>query len=291
MVLYGFMDASGPAFGATMQIGDALIFEYGQWMSELSENSSNWREFGNVETTLEGYGREGKLDDVELWVFTDNSTTEGAYWEGTTTSKSLFDLVLRLRRLEVDYDVMIHVVHVSGTRMIQQGTDGLSRGDHSKRVMLGKSMLEFIPLAQGAWERYPPCQDWVRDTLRHMDEFRYLTPDEWFSEAHNFGSFVWAPAPAAMEVAVEQLTKCRHKRPSSMHLVVTPRLSTGKWRRQLTRHSDCYFVLRDVPMWPKEMHEPLMIFICLPFLSHQPRLSDRETMLENFRGGLSEPGV
>ena len=34
-------------------------------------------------------------------------------------------------------DLILHVVHVSGRRMIQQGTDGLSRADHSSGVMKG----------------------------------------------------------------------------------------------------------------------------------------------------------
>ena len=37
---YGFYDASGRGFGATLQIGDDLIYEYGQWSSEVSEGSS-----------------------------------------------------------------------------------------------------------------------------------------------------------------------------------------------------------------------------------------------------------
>jgi hypothetical protein len=40
---YGFGDASGPGFGASIQIGDWIEFEYGQWSSEITEEaSSNW---------------------------------------------------------------------------------------------------------------------------------------------------------------------------------------------------------------------------------------------------------
>ncbi len=59
-------------------------------------------------------------------MFTNYSTTEAAYWKGTSKSRKLFDLVLRLKKLEVEHDIILHVIHVSGKRMIAQGTDGLS---------------------------------------------------------------------------------------------------------------------------------------------------------------------
>ena len=40
----------------------------------------------------------------------------------------------------------LHLVHVSGTRMMAQGTDGITRGDMLEGVMAGKPMLDFIPL-------------------------------------------------------------------------------------------------------------------------------------------------
>lgn len=40
-VYYGFGDASGSGFGATIQIGDNIHFEYGQWCSEVTESRSS----------------------------------------------------------------------------------------------------------------------------------------------------------------------------------------------------------------------------------------------------------
>jgi hypothetical protein len=37
-------------------------------------------------------------------------------------------LILHLRKAEMKYGFSLHVVNVAGTRMIAQGTDGLSRG-------------------------------------------------------------------------------------------------------------------------------------------------------------------
>jgi hypothetical protein len=63
-------------------------------------------------------------------MFTDNTTAEAAHFHGTTKhGKLLFDLVLRLRKIEMERNCRIHIIHVAGKRMIWQGSDGLSRGD------------------------------------------------------------------------------------------------------------------------------------------------------------------
>ena len=79
--------------------------------------------------TLENLASEKSLRGKEIWMFTDNSTCKGAFYKGTSTSQLLFDLVLRLRVLALHSGFKLHLVHVSGTRMMAQGSDGLSRGD------------------------------------------------------------------------------------------------------------------------------------------------------------------
>jgi hypothetical protein len=76
---YGFGDALGLGFGATIQIGDAIWYEYGQWSSEVVEDSSsNWREFANLVQFLEGAIVEHKLAGSEIFIFSDNITAEAA---------------------------------------------------------------------------------------------------------------------------------------------------------------------------------------------------------------------
>lgn len=73
-------------------------------------------------------GKDGRLSGVEVFLFTDNSTAEAAFARGSSTTESLFDLVKRLKLMEMVFRARIHVIHISGKRMIAQGTDGLSRG-------------------------------------------------------------------------------------------------------------------------------------------------------------------
>jgi hypothetical protein len=61
--------------------------------------------------------------------------------KGHSDSKMLFDLIVWLRQVEMTGALRLHVTHIAGTRMIQQGTDGLSRSDVTEGVMQHSPML------------------------------------------------------------------------------------------------------------------------------------------------------
>jgi hypothetical protein len=105
MAACSFVDASGRGFGSTFQVGNKVFFQHGQWAERISETmSSNWREFANLVESLEAEVRERGLSDCEIFLFADNTTAEAACWKGTSKSEWLFDLVLRLRLMEMRND-------------------------------------------------------------------------------------------------------------------------------------------------------------------------------------------
>jgi hypothetical protein len=180
----------------------------------------------------------------------------------------------------------IIVSHVSGERMKAQGTDGVSRGQLKEGVSVGKDMLSFIPFHLSAMERSAKVEPWIRSWLGSDAEL--LQPEGWFERGHDVlggkpdrkgfwrqefkpGKFIWAPPPAAADVAIEELRKARIKRQHSFHVFVVPRLMKPEWFTQLYKAADIVF---DVPLgadcWPKSMHEPLIIGLVFPFLSTPP---------------------
>jgi hypothetical protein len=193
-VTYGFGDASKDGFGASVEIQNkGVVHRSGTWTWSLREESSNYREFRNLVEMIESLVANGSICGHELFMFTDNSTAEAAFFKGTSSSEKLFDLVLRLRKIEMEGDLYIHLVHVSGTRMIWSGVDGLSRGDHNAGVMAGENMLSFVPLSQNAAERSTSLLPWVRSWATPKDkskQVKTLSPTEWCDPHPSGGTYV-----------------------------------------------------------------------------------------------------
>ena len=283
-----FLDAAASGFGSGSTTRAGLRIRFGVWGSDDSMHSSNWRELRNIVDTAEDLWEQGELTGVELFVFTDNSTAESAYYRGTSSSQTLFELVLRLKKLELRAGARIHVIHCAGKREIASGADGLSRGDLTEGIMAGARIEDFVPLHLDAVERAgEPLMEWIRDWTSCPD-LEALTPEGWFSLGHDIiggsrdglmwmpeyksGVRLWAPPPAAGRVAVEQLRRARHRRQTSMHVFACPRLMAYSWRKQLFKEADFVFYVPagfgDV--WPKSMYEPLLIAVCLPFIRSSP---------------------
>jgi hypothetical protein len=211
---------------------------------------------------------------------------EAALYKGNSSSKKLFELVLRVRTLEMHESVRIIVSHVSGLRMQAEGTDGTSRGQFREGVNVGENMLDFLPWNEAARERTPLLEPWLRSWMG--DGLEFLDPVGWFTRGHDQsggayddkgfwrhkitpGTFVWTPPPAAAIVALEELRKSRIKRQDSTHFFVCSRLLTPEWLKQLWKTADIIFqVPPGTPGWPADMFEPLTIGIVFPFLPNRP---------------------
>mmetsp|Transcript_24077 Transcript_24077/g.36570 ORF Transcript_24077/g.36570 Transcript_24077/m.36570 type:complete len:345 (-) Transcript_24077:208-1242(-) len=185
------------------------------------------------------------------------------------------------------YEFRSFITHVAGTCMIAQGDDGLSRSDLNAGVLAGKNMLEFLPLHQGALERFPALEKWVRtwcgnDTIT-------LSPEDWFVRGHNIvgferdvedlfdvlvikaGTFLWSSPPWAALPCLEELRKARIKRHKSLHIVLISKLAKLMWQKMLYKLSDVVLDLpANLPFWSESMHEHLLIGLLFPYIRYDP---------------------
>ena len=112
---------------------------------------------------IEEEAEAGNLTGAEVFVCTDNDVFEKCYAKGSSSNPLLLDVIIRLRALAVKFSMIVHILHISGLRMIAIGVDGLSRGMLNEGVMTGKSnLLSFLPLAKSALEVAPELLDWFR---------------------------------------------------------------------------------------------------------------------------------
>ncbi len=183
-VVYGFGDASGTGLGATFTCGSGLNFRIGVWGYEEDPESSNWKEFTNVVEALDEEGEEGNLNHAEVFMFTDNSAVESCVAGGSSSSPKLLSLVVRLQALSMRVGFKINVFHIAGTRMIAQGTDGVSRGFLGQGVMDGAAMSAFVPIHQTPVERSPvELVPWIRKCAGK--EAILLSKMGWFQDGHD----------------------------------------------------------------------------------------------------------
>jgi hypothetical protein len=290
--VYGFVDASGKGYCGTIDYHswyNEVNYRIGIWGKDEESESSNYKELRNLVETCEEEAAAGRLYNAEFFLFTDNLTAESCFFRGSSNSKLLHELVLRLRQLEMDYNLIIHVIHVSGERMIAQGTDGGSRGCLLEGVLSGKPMLDFVDLAKSAVERFEPLVGWLRGWTGN-GSLLPLTPEEWFVEGHGICGgelnddkiwmpihekgnqiHLWCPPPPVADAALEELLKARHKRTDTYHIILIPRLMTPRWRRLFKKAVDfCCEIPAGTAIWPSNMFEPLCLGIVLPFTHHRP---------------------
>ena len=126
-----FGDGSGTGTGGTFRLPDGPLKMWkGKWMPCIHHYSSNWKELNTLRLTLETMLQEPSVGirGCTLFYFTDNSTTYWIAGNGCSKNPKLHLTLEQIRYLEVQLGCHLNVIHVPGLLMIQEGTDGLSRG-------------------------------------------------------------------------------------------------------------------------------------------------------------------
>ena len=286
LVVYGFADASGSGFGNSLLIQGEVRYRIGVWGSDESKNSSNWRELENLVQSMEKIGKQGWLAGTIVMLATDNEVAERAFYKGNSSDEKLFELVVRMKKLELEYGCQLNVTHVAGTRMIVQGTDGILKGVLDRGVACGQKMLEHCPWGKSATEVSTSLVSTFNGWCGR--DLKVLRPEDWYESGHDIvgwqmvkdgikhpiietGAYLWCPPPAAADACIEQLQIARGKRKHSLHVMVIPKLMTPMWLKNLNKVSDLTFQIAPThEFWSPHLHENLIVAFIFPFLPYRP---------------------
>ncbi len=93
----------------------------------------------------------GLLRGSTLFYFTDNMVSYYVVQNGSSANPALHELICRIKMWEVELGCRIEAIHVPGVAMIDQGTDGLSRGlwispDRMLRSTVEESVITLVAI-------------------------------------------------------------------------------------------------------------------------------------------------
>ncbi len=120
-------DASRKGKGNAVIEKYGVDYESGAWNLEWREKSSNCREAENLTDQLERLVANGSLLNHKVYLITDNSFFEGAYYKGQhSPTRHLSEIVFHVHKEECDGGFILHVIlHILGKRMKASGVNGL----------------------------------------------------------------------------------------------------------------------------------------------------------------------
>ena len=69
--------------GASFLVNDGIKYRLGRWGKDMNNSSSNYRELRNLVEALEEMQEDGFLKGAEVFMFTDNTVAESAFYKCT----------------------------------------------------------------------------------------------------------------------------------------------------------------------------------------------------------------
>ena len=224
-------DGSGTGTGGTFEWigadeGPLPILEawMGVWTPLVHRFSSNWRE---LRTLLASLGRLREVAGHQLFYFTDNMVVYDVVRRGSSGSPGLHNLVQELKLLELILDCRLDVVHVPGTAMIQQGTDGQSRG-----LWITPLGHRHPNITAALFRPAPPSdalRQWAVATVQSSippSLFHWETDgSSWLTGPMRHGHTIWSLSPTIAKQGFLRAVHAWIESPwDSSHIFIVPRL-------------------------------------------------------------------
>ena len=241
-VSYG--DGSGSGTGGTVQVlghsGACPNMEawMGTWRPQVRSFSSNWKELLTlvVHTLERELGGEGRLRNATLFYFTDNMVSYYIVSGGSSASPELQKLIRRIKFQELVLGIRLEVVHIPGLHMIDQRTDGLSRGirfagGRLKRTPEAETLriFEAMPVTTLTLSWFDSCS---RGFGRHQ-QWKWMDAlAPWSFHQVSGRATVWFPAPEWAHQLMDAVVNAWEENPwNTEAFFIVPRVFQCSWGR------------------------------------------------------------
>ena len=175
-------DGSGSGMGGTSQSfrggRTCPVTQWrGTWDFAVNSFTSNWRELRTVLFALQRLVRNkpaNEIRDTLCFIFTDNRVSYWILSSGSSKVPKLHELVLEIVLITSHYRIHLEVIWVPGELMIEEGSDGLSRGiwiSPCRNSLLSSGHVRAILRAA---PHTPAVIRWVRETTNVTRDVHYV---------------------------------------------------------------------------------------------------------------------
>ena len=255
-----FGDGSGTGTGGTFILPEqSTLMWSGTWHPVVYSFSSNWKELATLRESLRRLleHRPPEIEGSTVFYFTDNSTTYYIAASGSSPHPRLHDLISDIRLLELQLAVVLEVIHVPGLVMIEQGTDGLSRGIWMSGL---HSFMDERRLLQGIFDPVTYDSSLVWNHLPSGAPTKWVYYDwhlQWDARLLFDRFTIWCPPPELARQVLTFIMESWVERPlTTSALIFIPRTCSAAWSgisKYITRHDTIYphkTLLRYPPVLP-----------------------------------------
>jgi hypothetical protein len=270
-------DGSGVGTGGCAYLEDlsSVSTWSADWAPSFRHFSSNMKELMSVQVAvrrqLRIFNKYGSCLMARRVVlhYTDNVVTAGILRNGSSTNPDLLAVARSIMSMCSEMEAEFIVVHVSGKRMIEQGTDGLSRDAKTGPVAAEQWRLALQPIVDPALR-----STWHQVLSKLLDaplvvREQSAAPSELAGACSLFFASPWVVSTLAERILIAQNMDLK-----TMAVVVIPRRCQQLFSRSLRRFVLLPQVLPGGPLWSESELEPLCVYVLRPF-TPPPPLTDR----------------
>ena len=216
------------------------------------------------------------IQDSTVFYFTDNSVTYLITESGSSRDDKLHALVSDICLFEIDLRIQLVVVHIPGVVMIQQGTDGLSRGiwiSNLHPTIDERTLLHaiFSPVVF-----HPSLLYLAQDLLSSLDLSYWMYYDwrERWREVWCFDRLtIWCPPPELGRQVITFLLNMWIEQPyTTSALVFLPRTCSASYSglSKYIRRIGTIYPSKTALVFPPLLPIPIEVFYLAPHIPVLP---------------------
>jgi hypothetical protein len=238
-IIPSFGDGSGTGTGGTVQYDPAQPLEMwmGTWSPVVIHHHSNWKEARTLLATLERaqLDHTSTVRDRTFFYFTDNLVLYFIVSAGASKSPVLHKLLTRIKLIALTLNVQLEVVHIPGTSIITQGTDGLSRGVWMSQLHTQHDQDDILASIFAPIPYLPYVKEWARqqiglpvDCLIQHSSWQL----EWRPRNIMHRLTLWMPPPEIAPQLLHTLLQVYVEAPlTTAMIIIVPCVIQKRWSR------------------------------------------------------------